>query len=257
VKTHPHLSPVHIAVVVTVLNEASNISQVLETVTTQPKDYNAIKQVIVVDGGSKDNTICLAKQLASRSKVPLKVVSSPYKGRAFQFNLGAERAVSCDAFLFLHGDTILPRHYDETIRHTLSKPDTVAGAFSLGFRTSKRKLALQMIAFFANLRSRLFQLPFGDQGLFLLSTTFYKLGGFPRQHFLEDVEIIRRLKRLKQGKIRIAPVKVWTDARRWNSAGVWKTTLLNQFILFCYHFRLVTLDKLALWYHRWYSVARN
>lgn len=136
------------------------------------------------------------------------------------------------------------------------KPNTVAGAFSLGFRNSNRKVALSIIAFFANIRSKLFQLPFGDQGLFLSCTNFYKLGGFPRQRFLEDVEIINRLKRLKLGKIRTAPVKVSTDARRWNSVGIWKTTLLNQFIMFCYCFHLVSLDRLALWYRQLYSVGK-
>ncbi|EME31821.1 glycosyl transferase, group 2 family protein [Galdieria sulphuraria] len=248
------LPVVHISVIVAALNEAANISQVLQSVINEAKDPCAINEVVLVDAGSRDNTVDLAKKMASKSKVPIRIISSPERGRAFQFNWGVRYAASSNVFLFLHGDTILPKHYDETVRDTLLKPNTVAGAFSLGFRNSERKLALTFIAFFANVRSKLFQLPFGDQGLFLFSTKFHKLGGFPRQLFMEDVEIISRLKRLHQGRIRIAPVKVWTDARRWNSVGIWKTTLLNQFLLFCYYFRLVRLDKLALWYHQLYTV---
>ncbi|GJQ08296.1 hypothetical protein GpartN1_g87.t1 [Galdieria partita] len=249
-----HSLPFDIAVIVAVLNEAANISQVLQSVTTQAKDPCAISQIVLVDGGSRDNTINLAKQIASRSKVPIKIISSPERGRALQFNWGVRYAVSPKVFLFLHGDTILPKYFDEAVRDTLLKPNTIAGSFSLGFRNSKQRLALAVIAFFANVRSKLLQLPFGDQGLFMFSNNFYKLGGFPPQLFMEDVEMISRLKRLNQGRIRIAPVKVWTDARRWNSVGVWKTSLLNQFILFCYYFRLVKLDKLALWYRQLYTI---
>lgn len=112
------LQPVDvITVIITVLNEEANISQVLQSVTAQAKDSSTIKKVVVVDGGSQDNTLKLAKQFSSRSKVPIRIVSSPERGRALQFNWGVKYAVSSGVFLFLHGDTVLPRHFDVAIRH--------------------------------------------------------------------------------------------------------------------------------------------
>ncbi|GJD10324.1 hypothetical protein Gasu2_45210 [Galdieria sulphuraria] len=131
------LPVVHISVIVAALNEAANISQVLQSVINEAKDPCAINEVVLVDAGSRDNTVDLAKKMASKSKVPIRIISSPERGRAFQFNWGVRYAASSNVFLFLHGDTILPKHYDETVRDTLLKPNTVAGAFSLGFRNSE------------------------------------------------------------------------------------------------------------------------
>jgi hypothetical protein len=98
----------------------------------------------------------------------------------------------------------------------------------------------------ANLRSRLLQLPYGDQGLFLRAELFRSLGGFAELPLLEDLELVRRLRR--QGRIVTAPLAVLTSARRWESLGVIRATLLNQVFLLAYLLGMPP-RRIARWYY--------
>jgi hypothetical protein len=83
-----------------------------------------------------------------------------------------------------------------------------------------------------NGRSRFFQMPYGDQALFLRADTFHEIGGFPALPIMEDFELVRRLKRL--GKIAIVSAPVVTAARRWLQRGVLATTVINQMVILGY-----------------------
>ena len=144
-------------------------------------------------------------------------------------NKGAAFA-SGDILVFLHADTRLPTGYDVMIRTALQQPETVAGAFAL--RIDADVASLRLIEWGVNWRSRFWQMPYGDQAIFITKDTFNKIGHFPELPFMEDFEIMRRLKRI--GKITILPVPVITSARRWLQKGVWQTTLINQIIIIAY-----------------------
>ncbi|MFM9160362.1 MAG: glycosyltransferase, partial [Dolichospermum sp.] len=104
-----------ISIIIPTLNEADNI----ESAINSTKSSTNI-EIIVVDGGSKDETLLIAKSL------DVKIIVSP-PGRANQMNIGAVVATG-EILLFLHGDTNLPTNFDQMIRKTLAKPGIVAGA---------------------------------------------------------------------------------------------------------------------------------
>lgn len=178
-------------------------------------------EAIVADGGSEDDTVSIAREHGAAV-----VTSRPGRGR--QMNSGAALA-SGETLLFLHADARPPRDVYQQIRTTLA-PGVAAGAFHLGIDSPRR--GLRWVERGANLRARLFQLPYGDQGLFLTAARFFAWGGFANLPLMEDVEFCRRLRR--QDHIRLAPGQVTASARRWHQHGILKTTLLNQCYLTAY-----------------------
>lgn len=203
-----------ISIITPVLNEEQQIVQFLDTLSGQ----EGIEHILV-DGGSTDRTCQLIEEY------PAMLLSSA-PGRGTQQNTGAARATG-DILLFLHCDTRLPELFQRDIQLILNKPDTAAGAFCLAIDHPDR--AYRFIEQGANLRSRLLHLPYGDQGLFMKKNIFERIGGFPNQPILEEIPLLRSLRKL--GKIRIASSPAITSARRWQRLGILRTTLINQAIL--------------------------
>lgn len=226
------MTPEKISIIIPVLNEAATL---VKTWASLQNTSNL--EIIVVDGGSQDETVAIAQSFG------VQVLAAP-PGRARQMNAGAAVATG-DILLFLHADTLLPKGFDTMVRQALSQPGTVAGAFELGIDGEMR--GLRLIERMVSWRSRFFSLPYGDQAIFLKTAVFKRIGGFPDLPIMEDFELIRRLKRL--GKIEILPASVLTSGRRWQKLGVFKTTLINQFIIIAY-FLGVPPAQIALWYRR-------
>lgn len=219
-----------ISVIIPVLNEAATIQETLS-------EFPAVSgvEVIIVDGGSQDETVTLAQSMG------MKVISAPL-GRASQMNAGAAVATG-DILLFLHGDTRLPHEFDHWVRQILQEPGTIAGAFELRIDSEQR--GLRWVERMVNWRSHFLALPYGDQAIFLKAAVFRDLGGFPELPIMEDFEFIRGLRRL--GKIGIIPTPVITSGRRWQRLGVLKTTLINQLIIAGYYLG-ISPNRLVRWY---------
>ncbi len=219
-----------ISIVIPVLNEANQIAKILEI---QPQATHV--ELIVVDGGSRDQTVPFAQSIGARV-----LQSSP--GRAQQMNIGANAATG-SILLFLHADTQLPAGFDTMIRQALSQPATIAGAFSL--KIDADLWSLRWVEWGVNWRSRWLQMPYGDQAIFLHTHTFKTLGGFPNLPIMEDFELMRQLK--QRGTIALLPAAVITSGRRWQTLGVLRTTLLNQWIILAYLLG-VSPKRIAHWY---------
>lgn len=221
-----------ISVVIPTLNEGRLLPVTLARLAEERQC-----QVIVSDGGSRDETCDIAKNHSCQ------LVCGP-PGRGRQMNGGAALADG-PILLFLHADSELPRDFAAMVTEAVLAKGVSGGAFSL--KIAGDRPALKVIAAFANLRSRLLQLPYGDQALFTTTRAFYSIGGFPETPIMEDVVFIRRLRSL--GRIRILPETVTTSSRRWDHLGVARTTLINQLILIG-HGCGVADTTLAKWYQR-------
>jgi rSAM/selenodomain-associated transferase 2 len=214
-----------ISIIIPTLNEEENIVPCLEATR---KAVNVER--IVVDGGSSDGTVDLAKSWGA-------TVLNSAPGRARQMNAGAQFAKG-DILLFLHADTILANGFDNHVRLLLIRPRVSAGAFS--FRLDKISSAgLRLIQMATNWRSRCLQVPYGDQAIFVRARLFQKIGGFPDLPIMEDYELIRRLQ--KKGRIVTASLPAVTSARRWRVLGVWRTTILNWVLIGAYFFGMSPL----------------
>lgn len=180
-----------ISVIIPVLNEAEDIAAAIASIKNV--------EVIVVDGGSQDSTVQIAKELG------VKVLVFDTASRAQQMNAGAQTATG-DILLFLHADTRLPIQFDTMVYRAMAR-NIVAGAFALRIDSALWRLRLVEIGI--NMRSRLFALPYGDQAIFLNAQLFHELGGFANLPIMEDFELICRLRR--GGRIAIISTPVITS----------------------------------------------
>lgn len=206
-----------ISVVIPVMNEASIIEKSLRDLNRE-----MIVETIVSDGGSKDATVEIACRYA-------KIMHS-FPGRGNQMNYGV-KAAKGNIVLFLHADTTLPDNWRDKILSSMTDEAVVAGAFSLSIDSSR--FLLRLIAAAANIRTRLTGIPYGDQGIFVKRSVFEKIGGFSNIPIMEDIDIMRRLK--KVGRIVILEDKVQTSARRWDREGIVFTTIRNWLLLALYY----------------------
>ena len=222
---------VSVSVVIPVRNDRAALGVLLSDLAAHAP---ATWEVVVVDGGSTDRT---AERATRAGHQP---VSSP-PGRGRQQHTGA-RAATGDILLFLHCDTTLPLNFTDLVKKNLRQKGVAAGAFKLAI--NERGAAYRLIEFGANLRSRILQLPYGDQALFMKRDTYFAAGGFPDLPILEEIAILPRLK--KHGRIVIAPACAVTSARRWQRHGTVKTTVINQLMLAGWAM-VISADRLARW----------
>lgn len=199
-----------LSIVIPALNEAAGIEATLQAL--QPVRARGV-ELVLADGGSGDGTAALARPWVDA------LVDAP-RGRALQMNAGAARARS-DGLLFLHADTRLPPLADVLVLQALAT-GACWGRFDV--RIEGRPWMLRVVAALMNLRSRASGIATGDQAIFVTREAYERVGGFPPQPLMEDIEISRRLKRL--GPPACLRAKVCTSGRRWEQRGVWRTIVL-------------------------------
>lgn len=228
-----------ISIIIPVLNEATTIEATLTILQDTPNI-----EVIVVDGGSRDQTLTIVNFFSKRlTSLSIKIISTN-AGRSHQMNAGAAIAKG-DILLFLHGDTYLPPKFNLLLLEALQDAVTIAGAFEL--QINAELPGLRLVEKMVNMRSRFFSLPYGDQAIFMKKSVFEEIGGFPNLPIMEDFELMLALRKL--GKIVIISAPVITSGRRWQKLGVVKTTLLNQLIIAGY-FIGISPNLLFLWYRQ-------
>ena len=219
-----------ISVIVPALNEQECISETVASL----QQLAGEKEIIVVDGGSTDETCFLARAQGAR------VITSP-PGRGTQMHTGA-LAANGDVFWFVHADTVPPPHALDEIRSHLQDPGITGGNFGLIFDGPSRA-ARQLTAIYPALR--LLGLCYGDSGIFIRRETYQAIGGFRALALFEDLDLLRRLR--QAGRFVHVPAKIRTSSRRFeqrNFALVW----LHWTSLQILYWLGVSPNRLARWY---------
>jgi rSAM/selenodomain-associated transferase 2 len=221
-----------VSVIVPALNEERRLPGLLEALRWMP-----VHEVIVADGGSTDRTAAIAAATGA------KVISAP-RGRGSQQAAGARLATGT-VLWFLHADAVPPPDAIARIREALREPEVVGGAFYLRTVSEGDRGGRGSWLRIADLRSRLTGYPYGDQGIFVRRSAYEAAGGMPEQPLLEDLALVRALRRV--GALRTVPVEVTVSGRRFEARPLYYLLVMN---LFPTLYRLgVSPDTLARWYH--------
>jgi rSAM/selenodomain-associated transferase 2 len=197
-----------LSIVIPVLNESRSLYRLSQNLKVLKENGH---ELIVVDGGSTDDTVLQAQKFADH-------VLSTSRGRAVQMNAGAKRAQG-DVLVLLHADTKLPDQADRQIEKALANPKRHWGCFHV--KLSGDHPLFRMIETFMNLRSRLTGIVTGDKVLFVRRKTFDTVEGFPEIALMEDIAISKRLK--KTGRPICLSSRVCTSSRLWERDGIVRT----------------------------------
>lgn len=209
-----------ISVIIPTFNEEAHIKATIQKLWLNDSG-NLIKEIIIADGGSTDNTALIAETEG------VKVVTSAKKGRAAQMNYGSHFAKG-EIYYFLHADTIPPLNFTKDIASALQRGHG-AGCYTLSFDYDH--WFLKANCWFT--RFDLNALRFGDQSLFVTKDAFKKVNGFCEKHIvLEDQHLIKKLKQIVGFKIIKKPVL--TSARKYLENGIYKTQAIFFTIYFMY-----------------------
>lgn len=221
----------NISIIIPILNEADTIENLLNYLLKNATK-ELVLEIIIVDGGSTDDSQEIIKQFVS-SKAVINyagthiVFLNSEKGRAKQMNTGAKIA-QANILYFLHADSFPPKNFDKLIISEIEKGHN-AGCFKMRFDSSH---------WWLKLAGWLTQLPWrmcrgGDQSLFITKSLFHEIDGFDESFIIcEDTNLIAKLYKRKQFVV----IKKWltTSARRYQTIGIWRLQ---------YHFFIIHLKK--------------
>ena len=228
------MNPIQFSIIVPAFHEGENINGLIQRLIQLDSDKKS--EIIVVDGAQERDTLG-----AIRGNDIIKI--SCERGRAKQMNAGASVARG-EVLIFLHADTELPAQALGKIHALRERSGYVGGAFDLGIKSNE--FIFRVIGKLASWRSRLNRIPFGDQAIFIRREFFNKIGGYKEIPIMEDVELMRRIKK-SGNKIWIFRDRVMTSPRRWKKEGVIYCTLRN-WTLQVFYFLGISPHKLAAFY---------
>jgi len=224
-----------VSVIVPTLNEAAQISETLHALQAVAGE----KEILVVDGGSEDETVVLARAAGA-------IVIESARGRGVQQHAGA-MAARGEVLWFVHADTMAPPNAILDISAALEDSSVVGGNFGLTFDGPSRA-ARQLTAIYPTLRW--LNLCYGDSGIFVRRSVYEAVGGFRAFTVFEDLDLLKRLRRA--GRFAHLKTRMVTSSRRFESrnfAGMWVHWTALQVL----YWAGVHPNTLA----RWYGHARR
>jgi len=208
-----------ISIIIPTINEASNLPLLLSDLSSIQKEG----EIIIVDSGSEDKTIDVANIYGA------KVYKSKEKNRGFQLGMGANNSKG-EWLIFLHADTRLTHNWFSKANSLLKGNKNSIYYFK--FKINHKKIVYRVLEILVNLRSKFFKQPYGDQGLIIHRTTYFRNNGFRKIPLMEDVDFLRRLnkkkdlkqlnlpifissRKLEKTNIFLQAIKNWHFRRRW------------------------------------------
>ena len=194
-----------ISIIIPTINEAKNLPLLLSDLSIIHKD----KEILIVDGGSEDRTIDIANIYGA------KVYKSKERNRGLQINMGAKNSKG-EWLIFLHADTRLTHDWFSKIK-TIFKGDKNF-IYYFRFKVNNKKIIFRVLEIFVNFRSKFFKQPYGDQGLIIHKSTYFKNNGFKKIPLMEDVDFFRRLKNKKD--LKQLNLSIFTSSRKWEGTNI-------------------------------------
>ena len=201
-----------ISIIIPTINEANNLPLLLSDLSTIHKDG----EIIIVDSGSQDKTIDIANIYGA------KVYISKEKNRGLQLNIGAMNPKG-EWLIFLHADTRLTHDWFEKLNSVLKVKKNYIYYFK--FKINHKKIIYRLLEILVNFRSQYFKQPYGDQGLIIQRTTYFKNNGFRKIPLMEDVDFLRRLNNKKILKQLNLPIFI--SSRKWEKTNIFFQAIKN------------------------------
>ncbi len=201
-----------ISIIIPTINEASNLPLLLSDLSMIHKEG----EILIVDCCSEDRTIDIANIYGA------KVYKSKEKNRGLQLNLGAKNSKG-DWLIFLHADTRLTNDWFKTIKSVLKGDKNFLYYFK--FKINDKKIIYRFLEILVNFRSNYFKQPYGDQGLIIHRSIYFKNNGFRNIPLMEDVDFLRRLNNKKVLKQLNLPI--FTSSRKWERTNIFIQALKN------------------------------
>ena len=201
-----------ISIIIPTINEANNLPLLLSDLSTIHKDG----EIIIVDCGSEDKTIDIANIYGA------KVYQSKERNRGLQLDIGAKNAKG-DWLIFLHADTRLTYDWFRKINPVLEASKNYIYYFK--FKINNKKIIYRVLEALVNLRNQFFSQPYGDQGLIIHRTIYFKNNGFRKIPIMEDVDFLRRFNNKKDLKQLNLPIFI--SSRKWERTNIFLQALKN------------------------------
>ena len=201
-----------ISIIIPTINEANNLPLLLSDLSSIQKEG----EIIIVDCGSEDKTIDIANIYGA------KVIISKERNRGLQLDIGAKNSKG-EWLIFLHADTRLTHDWFKKINSFLNRDKSIIYYFE--FKINHKKIIYRFLEILVNFRSKFFKQPYGDQGLIIHRTTYFKNNGFRKIPLMEDVDFLRRLNKKKDLKQLNLPI--FTSSRKWERTNIFLQAIKN------------------------------
>ena len=201
-----------ISIIIPTINESNNLPLLLSDLSIIHKEG----EIIIVDCGSEDKTIDVANIYGA------KVFKSEERNRGLQLDIGAKNSKG-DWLLFLHADTRLTHDWLKKINLVLKGDKNYIYNFT--FKINHKKIIYRVLEILVNFRSQYFKQPYGDQGLIIHRTIYFKNNGFRRIPIMEDIDFLKRLNKKKDLKQLNLPIFI--SSRKWETTNIFLQALKN------------------------------
>jgi len=205
-----------ISIIIPTINEANNLPLLLSDLSNIHKDG----EIIIVDCGSEDKTIDIANLYGA------KVLISKERNRGLQLDIGAKNSKG-DWLIFLHADTRLTHDWFRKTNSLLKGNKNSIYYFK--FKINNKKIIYRVLEILVNFRSKFFKKPYGDQGLLIHRTAYFKNNGFRKIPLMEDVDFIKRLN--KKNYLKQLNLPIFINSRKWERTNILFQAIKN------WHFR--------------------
>ena len=201
-----------ISIIIPTYNESKHLPLLLSDLSI----INYGIEILIVDCNSEDKTRDISNIYGA------KIVKSKKKSRGLQLNIGAKKATG-DWFFFIHADSRLTKGWLKKIKSVIRKDINLTYFFK--FKINNKKILYRVLEILVNIRSYLFKDPYGDQGLLIHRTTYFKNKGYKKIPLMEDLDFIKRLK--NKVSLKMLSIPIYTSSRKWDKTNIVFQALKN------------------------------